>query len=107
MHAVRVTPQQIDTFRRDGVVVLEGVFSPEEVAEARAGLAATLLRRGVDVMRLEETAGALRSLSSTHGSGGVLDCYYPHWKLKVRRFQVSVYLALHLSPAMTTIWISL
>lgn len=57
MHAVRVTPQQIETFRRDGVVVLEGVFLPEEVAEARAGLAATLLRRGVDVMRLEERRG--------------------------------------------------
>jgi hypothetical protein len=37
-----------------------------------------------DRERLEETGGNLRQLSSTHGSGGVLEIFYPHWKLKVR-----------------------
>lgn len=36
-----------------------------------------------DIDRLEETAGGLRHLSSTGGSGGVLDLYYPKWKLKL------------------------
>lgn len=36
-----------------------------------------------DVNRLEETAGSLRQLSSTGGSGGVLDLFYPDFKLKM------------------------
>lgn len=36
-----------------------------------------------DVHNLEETAENLRSLSTTGGSGGVLDLFYPPWKLRL------------------------
>lgn len=36
-----------------------------------------------DVHNLDETAGNLRSLSTTGGSGGVLDLFYPPWKLRL------------------------
>lgn len=126
-----VPPELIAAFKRDGVVVLPGVFTVEEVAAARAGMAVTLAAHGVvrgvwvrgqgappqndisfggwegrgsvsvrvlilkkkqptptihplqDVDDLESTAGNLRALSSTGGSGGVLDRYYMPWKLEM------------------------
>ena len=42
-----VPPELIAAFKRDGVVVLPGVFSAEQVAAARAGMAATLAAHGV------------------------------------------------------------
>lgn len=42
-----VPPEAIAAFKRDGVVVLPDVFKPEEVAAARAGMAATLRAHGV------------------------------------------------------------
>lgn len=36
-----------------------------------------------DVHNLDETAGNLRSLSTTRGSGGILDLFYPPWKLRL------------------------
>lgn len=54
-----VTPTQLEAFKRDGVVVLPNVFSAAEVEEARAGLAATLLRHGI-------VSGISTSLSLSH-----------------------------------------
>jgi hypothetical protein len=42
-----VPPELLESFRRDGVVVLPGVFTEQEVEEAKAGLAETLLQHGV------------------------------------------------------------
>ena len=34
---MELTPEQIDTFKRDGVLVVEDVLTPEEVEATRAG----------------------------------------------------------------------
>ena len=76
-----LTHAQVETFLRDGVLVVP-VLTVEEIEKARQGLHSHLkAAAGVDVDNLEETAGALRQLSSTNGSGGVLDVFYPPFKL--------------------------
>ena len=63
-----LTPEQVETFLRDGVVVIPGAITPEEVATAQEGLHAHLFAAaGVDVKDLEGTASGLRQLSSTNG----------------------------------------
>lgn len=42
-----VPPELLEAFRRDGVVVLPGIFTEQEVKEAKVGLAETLLLHGV------------------------------------------------------------
>jgi len=76
-----LTEQQIDTFVRDGLLVVDNFLGRDQVAAAEQGLAATLAKHGVDVPDLEGTAGNLAALSSTGGSGGVLDVFYDEWKL--------------------------
>jgi len=89
-----VPPEQIQAFLRDGVAVVPGVLSPDEVAAARAGLAATLRRRAAvehaPSTERPPTAGAttrardalvasahgLARLSTTNGAGGVLDVFF-------------------------------
>lgn len=38
-----------------------------------------------DVLNLESTAAGLTKLSSTGGSGGILDVFYEDWKLNVNQ----------------------
>jgi hypothetical protein len=79
-----LTPEQVSTFMRDGVLVVPGALNSSEVADCRAGLHAYLWDEAkVDVQDLNATASGLRSLSSTNGSGGVLDFFYPAFKLKL------------------------
>jgi hypothetical protein len=79
-----LTEEQVSTFLRDGVLVVPGVLTVDEVEACRAGLHAHLFEvAGVDHQDLHATAGGLRSLSSTHGSGGVLDVFYPAFKLQL------------------------
>lgn len=78
-----LTPEQVASFLEDGLVVVPSVLTPGEVAEARQGLHATLAGHGVEHGDLERTGVALRALSTTGGAGGVIDLYYPHWKLRV------------------------
>lgn len=82
-HGAVLNDQQIQTFLEDGVLVVDGILSEGEVHAARQGLHQTLLEHGVDANRLEETAHHLAKLSSTNGSGGVLDLFYDRWKLQV------------------------
>jgi NAD(P)H-dependent flavin oxidoreductase YrpB (nitropropane dioxygenase family) len=49
-----VPPELIAAFKRDGVVVLPDVFTAEEMAAARAGMAATLRAHGVVSSRTPE-----------------------------------------------------
>jgi ectoine hydroxylase-related dioxygenase (phytanoyl-CoA dioxygenase family) len=80
-----LSEEQVHTFRRDGVLVVPGIMSAREIGIARRGLHTTLHGHGVDVTSAEslrKSAGNLRSLSSTHGAGGVLDLFYPPWKLE-------------------------
>ena len=54
-----LTPEQISTFLARGVLVVEGILSASEVAEARQGLHATLREHGCDVGDLASTGIAL------------------------------------------------
>jgi hypothetical protein len=78
-----LSTDQIETFRRDGVLVVEDILTPQQVDAAIKGLETSLLEHGVDVNNLLETGRNLKQLSSTNGSGGVLDLVYDDWKLKV------------------------
>lgn len=66
-----VPPELIRAFKRDSVVVLPDVFTPEEVAEARAGMAATLKAHGV-------VRACVRALRDDVGGNHAMDSIYPH-----------------------------
>ncbi|GAB9463664.1 hypothetical protein Gpo141_00001114 [Globisporangium polare] len=78
-----LTQEQIDEFMRNGVVVIPNVLTPEEVAAARAGLHGELAKYDVDPNDLVATGDNLKKLSSTGGAGGILDLFYPSWRLCV------------------------
>ena len=78
-----LTAEQLQTFLQDGVLVVENVLSQEELADAVAGLEHTLATHQVDPDHLAQSGHHLRHLSSTNGSGGVLDLFYEDWKLKL------------------------
>jgi hypothetical protein len=80
---MNLTATQIQTFLTDGVLVVENILTPDELSAAIAGLSESLLEHSVDPADLEQTGHFLTSLSSTHGSGGVLDLFYDEWKLQI------------------------
>ena len=72
-HQSPLTPQQVDVYLRNGILVVDHLLSHEEVVEARLGLASTLLDEfGVDVCDLEGTGRNLADASSTNGAGTFL-----------------------------------
>jgi hypothetical protein len=75
--------EQINSFLQDGLLVVDHVLNKEELSAALDGLRSTLLEHGVDTHDLERTGHHLKSLSSTHGSGGVLDLFYESWKFRI------------------------
>jgi hypothetical protein len=79
----KLTKQQIGTYLDDGVLVVENVLSSEGLQLARDGLQETLRRYGVRIEEDPTSAKHLVALSSTNGSGGVLDLFYEPWKFKV------------------------
>jgi hypothetical protein len=78
---------QIQEFIEHGVLVVEKVLSLEELRAAQEGLSITLGTFGIDTQQLSSTGHALQLLSSTNGSGGVLDIFYPKWKMKIATHQ--------------------
>lgn len=78
-----LTEEQLQEFIQNGVLVVDGILNPSEVREAQAGLSRTLAHYGVDTNSLRSTGHNLNRLSSTNGSGGVLDIFYPGWKMNV------------------------
>jgi hypothetical protein len=78
-----LTQEQIDQFLDQGVLVVDNILSQSELNEANEGLSRTLAEFGIDANDLNGTGHALQSLSSTNGSGGVLDLFYPEWKIQV------------------------
>ena len=78
----QLTHEQLQSFLKDGVVVVPGILTPQQLEAARTGLDATLQQHGVNPSELDGTAEKLRALSSTNGAGGVLDLFYPPWKLE-------------------------
>ena len=77
-----LSPEQVSTYLNDGVLVVDNLLSPSEVGDAQTSLAQTLLDDlNVDVSNLHETGHNLTKASSTNGAGGVLDIFYPQWKM--------------------------
>jgi hypothetical protein len=63
--------------------VVDHILTAAQVDAAQQGLSDTLARHGVDTNDLVSTGCALQKLSSTNGSGGVLDLFYDEWKMDV------------------------
>ena len=76
---------QIREYIEHGVLVVNNILDNEEVTRARQGLHATLRQNGVDSLDVDDVASAMAfsKLSSTNGSGGVLDVFYEEWKFEV------------------------
>jgi hypothetical protein len=79
-----LTDEDLETFRRDGVLVVPQLLAPEEVAAARRGLHATLARYGIDHEQWNGSARRLRPLQLTGGKGGIVDVYYDEWAMALR-----------------------
>jgi len=78
-----LTKEQIDQYLDQGVLVVDDILGPSEVKAANEGLKQTLAEHGIDTQDLSSTGHKLQTLSSTNGSGGVLDLFYPEWKMKL------------------------
>ena len=68
-----LSQEDIDVFRRDGVLVVRNVVDKNE--------ASALRQQFVKCLGIEEEPGKLNHLSSTHT--GVLDVFYSEWKLRL------------------------
>lgn len=77
-----LTEDQIREFLVNGVLVVEGILSPVELREANDGMTAQMQGLGVETLDGEIDLERLTTLSSTGGAGGVLDLFYPEWKLR-------------------------
>ena len=65
-----LTPDQISTYLRDGILVVDDLLTRREVIDAQRGLATTLMDKyGVNVHELEGTGCGLIRASSTNGAG--------------------------------------
>lgn len=80
---ILLTASHILEFRENGVLVVKNVLDRDEIDTTRKKYHAYLAEKGCDVSNLRSTAGALKALSSTGGSGGVLDIFYADWKLSL------------------------
>lgn len=78
-----LSKEQIETFLKDGVLVVEGMLDSAQVEAGLSGMSATLAAAGVDSSDLPNTGHGLEKLSSTNGSGGVLDLFYDDWKCEI------------------------
>lgn len=80
-----LSSEQLEQFLQDGVLVVENVLTQEEVNVTLKEFHRTLSRHGVQSADVDddESAKAFSKLSSTNGSGGVLDIFYEEWKMDV------------------------
>ena len=94
-----LSEEQIKIFLNDGVLTVDDVLSEEQITRAKEGLTRTIRDCGVDLdilledvdlttsgdrdVQLLQQVQAFARLSTTNGSGGVLDLFYEDWKLDV------------------------
>ena len=84
-HIQMLSSEQIHTFLQDGILVVPRVINIDRVQQIRRQFHQYLHDKGCDIEHLDKTAQALTSLSSTGGSGGVLDVFYEDWKLSLNQ----------------------
>lgn len=78
-----LTKLQVDEFKSNGILVIPSVLNAEEIEEAKENMNSCLENYGYFASNPLQTAQNLAKLSSTNGSGGVLDIFYEDWKLKL------------------------
>ena len=66
-HHFPLHQEQLDEFIQNGVLVVDNVFTGDEINAALEGLKSTLEEYGVDVNDLPNSGHHLKSLSSTNG----------------------------------------
>ena len=64
---MRWTTEQLATFKRDGVLFVEGLFSPSEVARLNDELPRVLARKGPENLT-ERSSNSIRSAIAPHHS---------------------------------------
>ena len=81
----QLSQEQIGEYLKNGVLVVDDMLNELELKEAKNGMIQSLKKRGVNSFDVkdEESARAFEKLSSTNGSGGVLDIFFDPWKLKI------------------------
>lgn len=86
-----VTEEVIQTFLKDGVVVIPKVVGADRISHLRAQFHTTLRDvYGVDYDDLSNTCQRVKALSSTNGAGGILDLFYFDWKLQLNEDELIV-----------------
>lgn len=78
---VILSEEQIEEFINSGILVIPNIISNDEVQTILIGFSACLSKFGVDTNDLAKSSSSLSKLSSTNGSGGVLDIFYDSFKL--------------------------
>jgi ectoine hydroxylase-related dioxygenase (phytanoyl-CoA dioxygenase family) len=73
----------VTEFIETGITVIPNILDDEEINQIKQDFHRSLASKGCDVKDLMNTAYTLEKLSSTNGSGGVLDIFYEPWKLRV------------------------
>ena len=86
---MKLSFEQIERFKKDGVLVIENVLTKDEIDEARKGLYASLELKGMS-MKDTNSFSKITELSSTHGAGGVLDIFYEDWKFELLEHPIPV-----------------
>jgi len=82
---IHLSHAQITEYLKNGVLVVDDVLTAGEVAHAVDWLKETLREHGVMSLTVEDEISATNftKLSSTNGSGGVLDLFYEEWKFTI------------------------
>mmetsp|Transcript_2367 Transcript_2367/g.3428 ORF Transcript_2367/g.3428 Transcript_2367/m.3428 type:complete len:488 (+) Transcript_2367:99-1562(+) len=80
-YTIKLSPDQVSTYLNEGILVVPNILTPLQLERTKIGFTNTLKYHKIDPNHLKETGCNLRSLSSTNGSGGVLDIFYPQWKM--------------------------
>eukprot|EP01084_Bolivina_argentea_P211751 360123_1 len=80
---ITLTTEQINEFKNNGVLVVPNVLNQQQISNSIQGLHESLLKYGIDSNNLQETAKQLNTLSSTGGAGGIIDLFYPPFRLEL------------------------
>jgi Uncharacterized protein family UPF0029/Protein of unknown function (DUF1479) len=82
-HTFALSDEQIEEYLTNGVLVVDNLLTPSELERAKDGFRQSLQSRGVYGFSEDDEGSALAfdRLSSTNGSGGVLDIFYDDWKM--------------------------